>query len=258
MNFSSVNSEIPLVGYTDHPIVISIDGNLDFQIQASGNGWIGDGSETFPYSIDNLNITNSTISYPLLTIENTDVYFNITNSLFDGGLMGIYFNNVTNGIILNSIIRNSAEIGIYVSQSEEILLSNDEISTCDMIGIYFNNVNTSTIYNCSIWENHDQGVICDFTEDVALWNNSIYNNDNEGILLRDGEENTIKENFIYENGFFASASGIVIGNADWNNITNNYIFRNGFHGVHIFASENNRIHHNAIYDNGESKIFWSP
>ncbi len=46
--------------YTDDPKTFSITGNLDFQNQASLNSWVGDGSESYPYSINNLNITNST------------------------------------------------------------------------------------------------------------------------------------------------------------------------------------------------------
>ena len=108
LSFKSFPSSIinPFAAYVEHTITISISGNSDFQNQASTNGWNGDGSESHPYSITNLNITNSTTIYPLLSISDTDVYFNITNSLFDGGLYGIFLDNVTNGLILNNLVHS--------------------------------------------------------------------------------------------------------------------------------------------------------
>ncbi|MHA1452860.1 MAG: right-handed parallel beta-helix repeat-containing protein, partial [Promethearchaeota archaeon] len=240
---------IPKHAYDEHPIAIEITGNTEFQNQASLNGWIGDGSESFPYSIDNLNITNSTTAYPLLSITDTDVYFNITNSLFVGGLYCIYLDNVTNGLIYNNIIKDSSDAGALIVGSYDLNLTNNDVSSAADQGIYLVYSNETIIYNNTVWNNADIGILCDYTEDVVIWNNSINDNDYEGIKVREGEENIIKDNLIYNNGLVGFKSGIEIGNSDENNMTGNFIFGNGYHGIQISASDNNNIHRNAIYNN---------
>ncbi|MFX0090303.1 MAG: hypothetical protein ACFFBD_00970 [Candidatus Hodarchaeota archaeon] len=98
-NFECSNS------YTEHS-PISIDGNVDFLNQATNEGWSGTGALGDPIVITGYNITNS--SGILLQIRNTNLYFQLSNNLFDGGWgsheIGLFFENVSHGTIDHNII----------------------------------------------------------------------------------------------------------------------------------------------------------
>ena len=60
---------------------ISINGNADFANQASINSWPGSGIASDPYIIENVEITTSLSSINAISIQNTNVYFLIRNSI---------------------------------------------------------------------------------------------------------------------------------------------------------------------------------
>lgn len=245
--------EYPLLAYTDHPTTITINGNSDFQNQAIANSWPGDGSEDTPYSITNLNITNSTTSEALLSISDTNVYFNVTDSLFDGGFDGILFHNVTNGLIQNNIVINSLDTGVKFEISVEVNLIDNNIQLHSN-GIYLFNTIETIIFNNTIWNNDNRGILVDYSEDLMIWNNSIYENGREGITFRDSEESTIKDNYIYENGQNVDSSGIQLGNSDFINVTGNSIYGNYYNGLECGESDNMVIQGNAIYENEQNGL----
>ena len=110
---------------------ISIDGNGAFHSLAQNDSWPGDGSLGSPYIITELNITNSTGSsaFPLVEIRNTDLHFNLSFCIFEGGSYGLFLSNVTNALIQNNTIRNS--LGVF-GESDGIVINScsyNEIST---------------------------------------------------------------------------------------------------------------------------------
>ena len=222
-----------------------INGNSDFQNQASLNGWDGDGSESTPFSIYGLNITNSSL-IPLISISNTDVHFNITSGFLSGGSYGIQLHNVTNGLIWDNSITGAIDSGISITQSEDIWIDRNEIYGNSINGIEMSFSNDSTIFNATIGNNGECGIVADNTIDIEIEECHILSNGQDGVKVRDGHHNRILENHIYSNG--PSYYGIKFGNAHHNIVSENYIHDNS-HGIENGASNYNNFTHNAIYDN---------
>ena len=235
----------PISAYIDHPIAITIDGNQDFSDQATSNGWDGDGSINTPFSISGLNITNSSL-IPLISISNTDVYFNITNNFLSGGSYGILLDNGTNGVIWDNSVTNADDSGIGLSNAKDIWIDRNEIYENLVHGIYLSGTNDTTIFNATIRNNGECGVVADNTIDIEIEGCHIHSNGQDGVKIRDGHHNQVNENHIYNNG--ASHYGIVFGNAHHNIVSENYIYDNT-HGIDNGASHYNNFTHNAIYNN---------
>lgn len=245
MKTSLITTKSPFTAYTDHPLAILIDGNVDFSNQASSNSWDGDGSIGTPYSITGLNITNSSL-VPLIAISNTDVYFNITSNFISGGSYGILLDNVTNGLIWDNSISSAANSGIGLSQSEYIWVDRNEIYENLEHGVYLSNTNDSTIFNATLRNNGQSGVVADYTIDIEIEECEIHANGEDGVKIREGHHNQVLENHIYNNG--ASFYGITFGNSDHNIVSENYIYENS-HGINNGDSHYNNFTHNAIYNN---------
>ncbi|MFX0052942.1 MAG: right-handed parallel beta-helix repeat-containing protein, partial [Candidatus Hermodarchaeota archaeon] len=136
---------------------INIKGNEDFKTTAQNEGWQGDGSLTNPYLIKGLNITTPSYSESVV-IKNTDVHFQITNCLVKSYYRtghcgcwhsGIYFENVSNTLILNNTINSQG--GFLLSECVNISFINNkcrgiinffEISSSKNIQIINNSIST--------------------------------------------------------------------------------------------------------------------
>ena len=93
--------------YVDHDF-IAILGNDDFIAQASSEGWSGSGTSEDPIIVSGYRIQ---MSRHLFRVVNTDLHFIFTDNYLDGvdgAWCGFYLANVTNGVITNTIVRNSA------------------------------------------------------------------------------------------------------------------------------------------------------
>jgi parallel beta-helix repeat protein len=163
---SSVNStpvyltELPstssgLISLTTHD-PITITRNSDF----SSQGWPGNGSQQAPYIIEALEIVTQGTC---ISIANCDVHFIIRNctllSPVTGVGTGIYFSNVTNGLVENCTI-------FYHNY-----------------GIRFYIVNWLEIVNNTIAHNFSNGLYLDFTSGVEIRDNRIYGNTGYGVYV---------------------------------------------------------------------------
>lgn len=115
---------------------ISIDGDADFATQAAAESWPGIGTKTNPYIISGLNITGPT-DKQLISVENTRVFFNISNCLLTRGRQGIALDNVRNGYLGHNILSYNDWDGIHLSRSRENYLVNNSIFNNRLRGIWF-------------------------------------------------------------------------------------------------------------------------
>jgi parallel beta-helix repeat protein len=180
--------------YIEHSPII-IDGNTDFHSQASTEGWnqsgTRDGTLSKPYLIDGINITAGVGVSNLIFIQNTDVYFEISNAYFlNSWSTGIYFNNVANGKILHSMINNT-----------------------DGTGIYFRDSVNNTIDNNTIINTENGIVLSDSPNNIITNNNLIFSSFNIGgftvpyYLQKDVSNNLVNgKPFI----FLTNTNGVVI------------------------------------------------
>ncbi|MFX1570538.1 MAG: NosD domain-containing protein [Promethearchaeota archaeon] len=164
--------------------------------------WFGGGSGTSgdPYRIENHIFEYNTGSGLPFGIINSRKYFIINNCTFRNSASGnvaLLLSNVTNGQILNSYIYNSGVDGINVDDTNEILISNNEIYDNAWSGIYMHGV----------------------SENNTIIGNLFYNNGWYGTEIYSNN------NLFYDNYFVNPISGHAFdtGTNDWNNtVIGNY------------------------------------
>ncbi|MHA1931750.1 MAG: right-handed parallel beta-helix repeat-containing protein [Promethearchaeota archaeon] len=113
---------------------LQIYGEQDFLEQADFEGWKGNGTKINPFILQGYNITNRS---NLIQITNSRLHFQIKNCSLNGkgeGI-GISFNNVSNGCILENIIYNNS-IGISLQlTSKRNIISKNQIFNFTDVGI---------------------------------------------------------------------------------------------------------------------------
>ena len=170
---------------------ISISGDSDFANQASSHSWLGDGSSSNPYIIQNLQIINNTNSSSGISISSVTKYFIIQNNYIEmTGLNanGISLSQTSNvGTITNNTFFNNTQYGVYLYYSHNTTVSNNSFSYNKQAGLHAFYANQTTIINNSFVDNE-------------------YNSNSNGIYLRASHYNLLKDNIISRNwyGIFAS------------------------------------------------------
>jgi parallel beta-helix repeat protein len=213
--------------YTPHA-PIYINGNNNFT--APNGVTAGSGIPSDPYIIEGWDIDAFTADG--IEIHNTNAYFIIRDVYIHDGMgngLGIHLDNVTNGIIEQSIITNNYH-GIYFFSSSNITVINNNVSLNVRHGInYFYS------YRINITNNTIHG-------DTTSWS---------GIYSRFSTENIINENNISSFGW----DGIHLYYSNNSNISDNTILFSEDQGIYISESPNSTICRNNISSSGEEGIF---
>ncbi|MFW9992149.1 MAG: NosD domain-containing protein [Candidatus Odinarchaeota archaeon] len=237
--------------YLPHaPITITDDTHFG----PSGYNFNGTGTESDPYMIERLNITDYTA--PLIHIQNTVVHFRISNCLLNGidsSNDGIRLSNVANGTIDSNIVHNCSFGIILVASSTDNTVSNNECfyNTQSGIGMYsFNN----TVAGNTCFENTWAGIVLNYAEFNEITGNTCHNNNFYGIqLLFENYNNNITDNTLYGNkqhGIYVSYTG----NAQ-NVYRGNTIYNNPYMGIYLWNSTYDDVKGNIVYDNGQDGIW---
>ncbi|MFX0118662.1 MAG: nitrous oxide reductase family maturation protein NosD [Candidatus Hodarchaeota archaeon] len=261
------------IQYRNHnPIMI--DGDNDFMEQAEKENWPGKGTESAPYVIQELNITNQDRN-KLIEIRNTNLHFQIYNCLLNGGqAYGILFSTVFNGHISNIMVKNSklgislihsgnnslsgntivnnSGRGISLYASINVEISKNTVTNNGEIGIQIHLSNTITLLNNKVSYNNQKGIYLWYAADCILTGNTISNNNMEGIDIFYSGNNIFTGNVIENNTdrgvLIQSSLNVFFGNK----ITNNLDF-----GI-LITRDNNTIQKNNFYWNnlgGESQVY---
>ncbi|MHA1168855.1 MAG: right-handed parallel beta-helix repeat-containing protein [Candidatus Hodarchaeales archaeon] len=185
----------------DHS-VITIDGNADFANTASSEGWPGNGSIYSPYVIANYNITGNG-SELLINIRNTDVYFEINNCILNGGIYGIYFENVSNAEVMNNAISDSAWNAMRIINS----------SYCNFLSNALKNA--GSVYNGS-------GIYLEESLNNSIQHNMIYHSQGYGVYIDTSSYYTnvtycdfIANNLMGNTQAFGNGTSCLISNNFW-------------------------------------------
>jgi len=244
---------------------IYINDNSQF---TSANGVTsGSGTENDPYIIQNWDISAG--NAPCIEIRNTTAYFIIRNCyVHDGGsnYVGIYFYNVTKGVIDNTITENN-QVGICLESSDNNLVSNNLARNNYYEGIHLYNFSNNTTLNYNTCENNIIGISLSYSSNNTISNNTCENNSILGIFLYISNNNLIDNNIcekkeeigihlenslnntISNNVTKESVYGIYLENSDNNLVSNNIARNNSYDGIDLYYSDNNLVSNNICKNN---------
>jgi parallel beta-helix repeat protein len=176
---------------------------------------------------------------------------------------GILFDEVKNSRIENVIVVNNT-YGIYLIDSRDITLRNNNASSNEKYGIYVdgeydNSIDTSNLVNGKavhyFYDIHDQTIsnlnITHLTiaesDNILIKDNKVNNGD--GIVLCGIEDSIISDNIISGNFY-----GIRVCSSDNNKFTNNSANMNKNNGIDIGWSNNNTLEDNHADENEQYGI----
>ena len=182
---------------------VRITSNEDFIKQ----NYTGSGTQSDPYRIQSLNISNTPIS---IQISDTTAWFVISNCYLRSNTTSgaaVYLNNVTNGRVQDSIVGGEM-IGIYLESSRGCIIRRNIVHGF-VVGILFQNsidsiIRDNLVHSCEV------GIRINDSFDCRIHDNRVYANTNAGIVLtRLSQGNSVFDNYI--------AYNIVGSQADENN-----------------------------------------
>ncbi|TFH07151.1 MAG: right-handed parallel beta-helix repeat-containing protein, partial [Candidatus Thorarchaeota archaeon] len=196
---------------------INISSNLDFSLQ----GWPGNGTAEDPYRIENLSI-DTTMS--CINVSNTNVFFEVTGcslSVYaERGIYCLYFNNVTNGAVINCIIDARYQGGgILFENSEDC-----SVELCEINSVYYS-------------------VFFEYCTSCFV-RSSTMNTDFEAVEINNSSDVEIAFNDV-SHSYYAWAC-IVIGRSTDFRIRNNSVQSTEGWGLEVFHSSSGLIGNNTI------------
>ncbi|MFX0016142.1 MAG: NosD domain-containing protein [Promethearchaeota archaeon] len=216
-----LNYETQVYSYADFDLhSIIIDGNKEFDLIVKDFNLKGAGSSIDPYIISGFIFTDK-ISLNLINIKNVDYYFQITDNILSGGVIGICLNNLSNCQILHNNLQNN-QVGIYLKGVDECFISQNTISR------------------------HNEGLLLEDAKGIFISHNSFYSNINSIKLTNQSDNNVIANNSISASKTTDEIGvGILVDNSQ-----HNLVMENDFHDndVNMFDSG---------LDNNLSSNFWS-
>ncbi len=226
---------------------ITITGNSEFTLMAQENGWPGSGTADDPYVISGLEIDVGGGSGSCITIEGTDVHFQISDCLLKGASIddgygegcGIRLIGVQNGELKNNILPGN-QIGIALGARDQF----SESFTSSFIIIEGNDLSGSA-----------EGIVVRGSSDNIIEDNTcngcafgiqidhIYDAIADKVIR--SQRNTIHRNTIG----FSSDVGIKVVFSDQTSITENVIRRNLGKGLSIQDATDTTLLRNILLNN---------
>ncbi len=176
------NQAIPSNILEEHG-TISIRSNQDFVSQ----GWKGEGTESSPYIIENLNIT--TVDR-CISISDTTTHFIIRNCFLRSieGYQGfaLHFDNVVNGTIENCTLTS---FGMWWAVGSDMITSG--------IGAKITKSNNCT-FRSNAFEANGEGLVLEWCSNLAIHNNIIKDNQ-VGAQISNTNHTVFEDNQIFNN-----------------------------------------------------------
>jgi parallel beta-helix repeat protein len=245
-----VMQPITLIFQETHDRLV-IDGNADFANQAAAEGWLGDGTPSYPFVISDYFFNGAGESG--ISILNTDYYFVIQNVVVSGSTNagGIYLYNVDNGHLINNVVSTSS-IGFFLESSNSNTLEGNLANYNIHNGIRLTNSSYNTLKDNRANHNNRSGILFlwDSTYNMLEGNRANYNFWSGFALGFSSSYNTLDNNLAYFNGY----SGYTIfETSDYNILTNNIAEYNTLSGFEINRSGSfNLLASNHAANNVES------
>ena len=226
---------------------LSIDGNQAWVDIIDEFNFTGYGNSTHPYIIKDLEIDGQDSIFSCISIQNSDVYFQIENCTLYNATHAIYLRNVTNAIISDVKIYDNYYNGIYAESITNLILNNISSFNNERYGIYLRYVMNSTISNSNFSYNQERGLIASNAENLNVSNTSCSNNIYCGISLSASRNSYINNITSSANGY----DGISLYYCENCTVLNSILMNNPAIGIDMDSSVNNTLQDNNITDCGE-------
>ena len=181
--------------------------------------------------------------------------FSSNDALISGNLVnntnwaGIYLENSNSTTISRNLLSNSIfESGIYLSESWDNDITENNVSYTEAIGIYLSNSPFNTISRNKVFENYDYGIYLEstspsYSDDNIITYNNIYNNTAGGLYLENAYENQIYYNEIFGNHEF----GIKLEDSMLNYVIGNRIHDNYDLGISSITSSGENLFYENVF-----------
>ena len=269
---SGIVHDLPKSATTDRGFIF-ISSDLDFN---AANGVIsGNGTEMAPYVIANWRIIGP-FTQPCIEIRDTSAFFIVQDCIISNGenIGAIRLETLQNGVLMNNTIYDSeygigcdqinnvnisynhcydvVDAGISISNSEDILISDNVVNNNDRWGIILHNSNRSSVIGNFAYQNLWDGIRLYSGFFCLIQNNTCVNNDYYGIILYYSEENTItqnncsfnkmygicilfesRNNDAYDNFLFGNTGGCIFDENDLNNCYDNICLESDLHAFFL-------------------------
>ncbi|MFW9954177.1 MAG: nitrous oxide reductase family maturation protein NosD [Candidatus Thorarchaeota archaeon] len=236
--FKNVQLGAEAIDYVDRN-AIAVMGNTDFLLQAATEGWIGTGTKEDPIIIEGFRIEGSK---HLFRMVNTDLHFIFRNSILNGidkAWCGLYLANMSNGVITNVVVKNSAT-AFHTVAIANCTISQNEIYDSKNEAIALELPCSGNIISENlIHDNLGGGIWFDYgCKDNIISRNQIYDNGGNGIYIwQNTQELWISGNVVVENNITRQVNGISIQSTG-NLIKNNTITDSHSAGILCKGYEN--------------------
>ena len=225
---------------------IWIQSNEEFSIQATAEGWDGDGSEEDPYIITGYLFDCETQP---LRIWHTTVHWvfidNVIDGVGDNVQCGTWLQNVSNGAIVNNEIFNR-HTAIAIEVASDFIVSGNHIHDCWGSGIEFIGGMNRTIIEDNTLENIGfNGIYSTPSRDSVVRNNNISGCNWLGIgLIGEAPNCNVTGNTISN----CSGSGLMMDDVTASYIEGNSITDVVEHGVFLKTPINCVVSENTVSD----------
>ncbi|MFA5070762.1 MAG: PQQ-binding-like beta-propeller repeat protein [Candidatus Pacearchaeota archaeon] len=184
------------------------------------------------------------------------------NAVSRSACINITTSNVTLDCRGHSIVGEDTTIlayGIYARRgtatNTNITIQNCSITDFYTAGLYFYNVDRNNILNVNISSGNTDGMYIYNSDWNNLTNITSSSNEYAEVKLDTSANNSLSN--INVSGSTTTTSlngGLILSNADSNNLTKIISFSNRLSGVWIYSSDSNRITNSTIYSNNVSGI----
>lgn len=251
---------------------INISSNQDFSLQ----GWPGNGTVNDPFRIENLNIDTE---MSCINVSNTNVFFEVTGcslSVYaaDREIYCLYFNNVTNGAVINCMIdARWYGTGILFENAKHCFIEQCEINSSYYCVLF--EYCTSCFVRSSTMNSDFEAVMVNNSSDVEITFNDVYSSYYSwgGIIIGRSTDFRILNNSVQSSSGWSlevlhSSSGIIGNNTitggydglELNNVTDCSILTNDVSentiGISLSSSSDCIIESNLVHDNWFGIIDW--
>ena len=245
-----------VVSYAPHSD-ININGDVELNATAVGEGWAGDGSSESPFIIEGYEIVSEEF---LIRLDNTRYHVKIIDCNFTYSAYAIYLYNVSNVVIENCILNGYNGLGLFNVTGIDVIGCDISVHPEEpYTGIEMMDAIDCLISNCVIQglPGSGSGIYGEGCYEITVFNNTVFDFDNHGIYFYfcDNDIDILNNTVYWNEGMPMEPCGIDIIVCPLTDIIGNNVTLNSMNGISIQGSDNTTVLQNHITGNLGHGVF---